>query len=249
MSEVKNEKGMVSNGASSVPLLLDLFCGIGGSSVGYQRAGFDIIGVDHVAQPQYPFPFFRMDALKFGVPEKINGRKVVAVHASPPCQKFVALGKGMGHWKGFDHHPDLLEKTRDMFNELDLTGRGVIWIIENVEGAPMNDAITLCGSMFNLKITRGYLQRHRKFESNLFELTGTPLMVPGPCNHDIAPRAIGVYGNGRGGSGLRERTANAQEARELMGIDWASRNGITQAIPPAYTEYLGKQILGVVNGL
>jgi len=232
------------------PLLLDLFCGIGGSSVGYYRAGFDVVGVDHAPQPQFPFPFFRMDALKFGVPEKINGRKVVAVHASPPCQKFVALGKGMGHWKGFDHHPDLLYQTREMLEE---QAKDVIWVIENVEGAPMFEAITLCGSMFDLRIERGYLQRHRKFESNLFELTGTPLMVPGPCQHDKmvnsegrSLRAIGVYGNGRGGSSLRDRTASAAEARELMGIDWASRNGVTQAIPPAYTHYLGKQLLTVL---
>jgi DNA (cytosine-5)-methyltransferase 1 len=160
----------------------------------------------------------------------------------------------MGHWKGFDHHPDLLSRTRDMFNgerefadRESLTDRGIVWVIENVEGAPMIDAIILCGSMFNLKTERGYLQRHRKFESNLFDISGVPLMVPGPCDHNIAPRAIGVYGNGRGGSGLRERTANAAEARELMGIDWASRNGVTQAIPPAYTEYLGKQVMGVIN--
>ena len=225
---------------SDRPLLLDLYCGIGGSSVGYHRAGFDVVGVDWASQPQYPFPFYRMDALKFGVPSEINGVKVAAVHASPPCQRFVSLGKGMGHWKGFDHHPDKLSQTRDMFVELDLQ---IPWVIENVEGAPMNDAIVLCGSMFDLKIERGYLQRHRKFESNLFELRGVPLMVPGPCRHDIAPRAIGVYGNGRGGSGLRDRTANAAEAKALMGIDWASRDGITQAIPPAYTAYIGKQLL------
>jgi hypothetical protein len=107
----------------------------------------------------------------------------------------------------------------------------------------MNNAITLCGSMFDLKIEEGYLQRHRKFESNVM------LMVPGPCRHKEMVnskgeqiRAMGVYGNGRGGGELKDRTANADQARRLMGIDWAGRAGVAQAVPPVYCEYIGKQL-------
>jgi DNA (cytosine-5)-methyltransferase 1 len=103
----------------------------------------------------------------------------------------------------------------------------------------MRNPIMLCGSMFNLRIERGYLQRHRLFESNIM------LQMPRPCNHE--GQAIGVYGNGRGGGPLRLRTANAAEAKALMGIDWAGRNGITQAVPPAYTEYLGGQLIKRVS--
>lgn len=220
----------------SNPLLLDLFCGIGGSSKGYHDAGFDVVGVDNQSQPDYPFPFFRADALEFldqlrvgGY--KIQGKKIAVVHASPPCQKFVSLGKGT-NFKGFSYKPDELTPTREMLKQLT---DEFVWVIENVPGAPMDKPITLCGSMFDLRIEEGYLQRHRLFESNRM------LMVPGPCNHQ--GQAIGVYGNGRGGGAMRNRTANADQARRLMGIDWGNRAGITQAVPPAYTEYLGKQIL------
>jgi len=210
---------------SDRPLLLDLFCGIGGAATGYHRAGFDVIGVDWKPMSEYPFPIFRADAIEFGVPEYINGMKVDAVHASPPCKRFSTLSKSLG----YDSHTDLLTPTREMLSKLSIP-----WIIENVPGAPMRNPIILCGSMFDLRIERGYLQRHRLFESNVL------LMVPGPCNH--TGQAIGVYGNGQGGGSLKNRTANAAEARALMGIDWAGRNGITQALPPAYTEYLGCQI-------
>jgi len=230
---------------SERPLLVDLYCGIGGAAMGYYRAGFDVIGVDHMAMPEYPFPFFRSEALEFlrriaADDYKIAGRKIAAFHASPPCQKFVSLGKGQ-NWQGFDFKPDALTPTRVRFQD-DLADTDIKWVIENVPGAPMGHAITLCGSMFDLRIAPepdmpkgGYLQRHRKFESNIL------LMVPGPCNHE--GQAIGVYGNGRGGGAMRHRTANADQARRLMGIDWASRTGLTQAIPPAFTEYIGKQLL------
>jgi DNA (cytosine-5)-methyltransferase 1 len=229
---------------SERPLLLDLYCGLGGSSMGYYKAGFDVIGVDNEAQPHFPFGFYRQDALEFLDQLRVRdftlgGRKVQVIHASPPCQRFVALGRGT-HWEGFDALPtDLLAPTRAMLRSLDMP-----YVIENVPGAPMETPITLCGSMFDLKIDAGYLQRHRLFESNI------QLMVPGPCRHKLMTnsageklRAMGVYGNGRGGGELRNRTANADQARALLGIDWGNRAGITQAVPPAYTEYIGKQIM------
>jgi DNA (cytosine-5)-methyltransferase 1 len=189
------------------PLLLDLFCGIGGAGMGYYKAGFDILGVDHRPMLEYPFPFIRMDAMEF-MEQEFQYHDIKAIHASPPCKKFSTLSKSLG----YDSHLDLLTPTREWLQS-DAVGEGVLWIIENVPGAPMRNAVILCGSMFNLRIERGYLQRHRLFESNI------RIVVPGPCNHE--GQAIGVYGNGRGGGALRERTASAQEARDLMGIDWA----------------------------
>src|SRR5215471_9125204 len=224
-----------------MPTLLDLFCGIGGAAVGYERAGFDeIIGVDNVAQPQYPFKFIRSDAITFLNDGGIDEIEFDAVHASPPCKKFSVISKTLG----YRSHTDLLTPTAEWFEDhfgmigamkdyVGARGKGqhVPWIIENVISAPMrNHSIMLCGSMFDLRIERGYLQRHRLFESNI------RLIVPGPCKH--GQQAIGVYGNGRGGGPMRERTANGQEAKDLMGIHWAGRNGVVQAVPPAYTTYL-----------
>ena len=215
--------------------LLDLFSGIGGAGVGYSRAGFKVVGVDKQWMPEYPFPYYRQDALKFMERfledgNTINGEPVDAIHASPPCKKFSTISKSLG----YDSHTDLLTPIREMLVE-----SGLPYIIENVPGAPMRNPIMLCGSMFELRIERGYLQRHRLFESNIM------LQMPRPCRHE--GQAIGVYGNGRGGGPLRMRTANAAEAKALMGIDWAGRNGITQAVPPAYTEYLGKQLANTLQ--
>lgn len=240
---VDRDKGETLGNVVQRPLLLDLFCGIGGAAKGYERAGFDIIGVDWKVMPEYPYPIFRADALDFMrsliyQDFKVIGNRpaVAAIHASPPCRRFSTLSKSLG----YESHTDLLTPIRELLQEAESAygnkrGKKLPWIIENVPGAPMQNPIILCGSMFDLKIERGYLQRHRLFESNV------SLMVPGPCNH--TGQAIGVYGRGRGGGVLKERTANAQEARDLMGIDWAGRDGVTQAIPPAYTKYLGKQLL------
>lgn len=252
------------------PLLIDLFCGVGGAGMGYHRAGFDVIGVDKLPQPEYPFQMFRSDAIEFidsylvdspGWP-RVAGRPIAAIHASPPCKRFSTLSKSLG----YESHTDLLTPAREALYRLDdKLGRGQIpWIIENVPGAPMRSPIVLCGSMFGLQIEAvdesgkpwdgndsfkgAYLQRHRLFESNIL------LMVPGPCNHNNVRnakgeqiRAMGVYGNGRGGGELKFRTANAAQAKALMGIDWAGRIGVTQAVPPAYTEYLGTQLLEVAK--
>lgn len=224
-------------------LLLDLFCGIGGAAMGYSRAGFDIIGVDKLPQPEYPFPMYRADAIEFAQAclleenAMIGPTPVAAIHASPPCKRFSTLSKSLG----YDSHTDLLTPIREILTQVKIP-----WIIENVPGAPMRNPMILCGSMFDLRIEEGYLQRHRLFESNI------RLLVPGPCKHEFMRseygiKAIGVYGNGRGGGELKNRTANADQARRLMGIDWAGRAGIAQAVPPAYTEYLGGQLLAYIN--
>lgn len=219
----------------SRPLLLDLFCGAGGAGMGYHLAGFDVVGVDMKPQPRYPFDFVEMDALDAllnleGFTADAHG--FAAIHASPPCQHFSALNVGMR--MNSKTHPDLIEPTRDL---LRLTG--VPYVIENVPGSPLLNPMRLCGSMFDLRIEEGYLQRHRLFESSV-ELT-----APGPCRHE--GQAIGVYGHGRGGGDLRGRSANADQARRLMEMPWSHRDGCSQAIPPAYTKHIGKQLLEAIR--
>jgi len=212
------------------PLLVDLFCGAGGAAWGYHLAGFRVIGVDINPQPNYPFKFYQYDALKA---LDLDLSHVAAIHASPPCQAHTYLSA----LSNIDH-PDLIPETRDRLSRLDIP-----WVIENVPGAPIRADITLCGSMFGL-----FVRRHRHFESNV-------QLKAGPCEHKAQALAspgfpvyrhgrthispvIGVYGGGRGaGPGEIDRK------REAMGIPWMTGAELAQAIPPAYTEHIGKQVL------
>jgi DNA (cytosine-5)-methyltransferase 1 len=208
--------------------LLDLFCGAGGASMGYHWAGFEIIGVDHKPQPNYPFRFIRADVFEYLDAEQCLGA-FDAIHASPPCQAFTDL-KDMYNAR---LHADLLTPTRAILPSL-----GLPYVIENVEGSPMDATIVLCGSSFGLGAEGARLQRHRLFETNW------PLLAP-PCVHGVAERVIGVYG-GHGRD--RRRTANTQDfstaaRRAAMGIDWMTGAELSQAVPPAYTEFIGHQLL------
>lgn len=199
--------------------------------MGYHRAGFDVVGVDHKPQPHYPFPFILGDALEF-IAE--HGHEYDVIHASPPCQAFVSL-RWMYNAK---QHADLLTPTRDL-----LEGLGQPYVIENVATAPMKNYITLCGTAFGLGTDDAELWRHRRFE-----MDPMPLFVP-PCAHRIKPRVIGVYG-GHGRD--RRRTINTQDfsteqRREAMGIDWMTGAELSQAIPPAYTEWIGRQLLEILH--
>ena len=221
------------------PRLLDLFCGAGGAAMGYHRAGFDVVGVDIKPQPRYPFEFIQADAMTF----PLEG--VDAVHASPPCQAFSAM-KTMPNAKP---HDDLLTPTRAR-----LQAWGGPYAIENVEGAPMQNYITLCGTAFGLGVreANAVLRRHRRFEIR----PAPPLFIP-PCAHG-APRVIGVYGGhgrdrrrirpatvGVGGHSVRDGTQqfSTEERREAMQISWMTGAELSQAIPPAYCEFIGKQLL------
>lgn len=206
--------------------LLDLFCGAGGAAMGYFRAGFtEIVGVDIKPQPHYPFTFIQADALTFPV----NGFH--AIHASPPCQGYSAGRYWVrGHANALEH-PDFIATVRERMN-------GGLWVIENVVGAPLRDPLMLCGSMFAMKIAKGYLRRHRLFETNC------AMPSPPECAH--TGTAVGIYGHGAGGL-YGHRKASASEARELLGIDWMNRDEMNEAIPPAYTEWIGRQLLAAIN--
>lgn len=218
----------------SRPRLLDLFCGAGGAAMGYHRAGFDVVGVDIKPQPRYPFAFIEGDALEYLT---AHGREYAAIHASPPCQGYTTMGNRY-RGKGGPEHARLIATTRDLLAELDLP-----YVIENVEGAAseMHLPVRLHGGMFSLGVFRP-----RLFESNV--TLWTPSKTPRPHN------AIGVYGKLDGRriwtrkDGTEQRAARTLgQASAAMGIQWMEWNELKEAIPPAYTEYLGRQLLAAVN--
>lgn len=219
------------------PRLLDLFCGAGGASTGYHRAGFDVVGVDIKPQPRYPFPFYRADALSF-FREHRAGEGFDAIHASPPCQSNLhglnAVNRELGRTV---NHPDLIAETREL-----LRLSGLPYVIENVVGASLLAPVRICGSCFGLPI-----RRHRLFESNVL------FMVP-DCEHDrerekkywtsvvkngerTRAKVVQVYGNG----------GERHEWGPALGIDWMTPEELTQAIPPAYTEHIGRQLIGHIR--
>lgn len=203
-----------------MPRLLDLFCGAGGAGMGYHRAGFDVTGVDIKPMPRYPFAFIQADALEY-VTE--HGHEYDAIHASPPCQAYSSATKA---WGRESEHADLYGSTRE---SLLVTQRP--WVIENVIGAPYAHGVMLCGSMFGLDV-----QRHRMFETSwLF------LMI-GRCLH--SNRSLTVTGHSPYWWDQGARTqASTAEIERAMGIDWMNRREIVQAIPPAYTEFIGRALM------
>jgi len=244
---------------------LDLFCGAGGAAMGYHRAGFDeIVGVDIKPQPRYPFTFVQADAMTYS----LDGFD--AIHASPPCQAHTSL-KSMWNSK---KHEDLLTPTMARFDD----EATVPWVIENVMGAPMRAAIRLCGSSFGLGTGNAELRRHRYFELGGFVMFAPPCAhysrsfvigvygghgrdrrrtvgVYGDGNgrdyrkHPVRPNTVGVWGSA-GGRSVRDGTQqfSTDERREAMGIDWMTGDELSQAIPPAYTEYIGRELLRHLEG-
>lgn len=219
----------------SRPVLLDLFCGAGGAAVGYHRAGSDIVGVDIAPQPNYPFEFHLADALLYAM---VHAAEFDAVHASPPCHAHSALNNV--NRIAYDT-ADLLAQTREI-----LGGLGIPYVIENVPGAPMRDPVTLCGSEFGLSTVMEpygevWLRRHRLFESNFPLTRNAACSCRGKWN-------VGVYGHGAGGSGQRVRGPGlAKASREVMGIDWMTRDELDESIPPAYTQHVGQQLLAYLE--
>lgn len=209
------------------PLALDLFCCAGGAAMGLHRAGFDVIGLDIMPRKRYPFRFVQGNALR----PPFNLKMFDFIWASPPCQAHTSL-KTMHNAKD---HDDLIPDTRAM-----LKASGVRYVIENVVGATLHSPILLCGTMFGLGIETAELRRHRIFE------TGPDYWsIPHPpCRH--RKRTIGVYG---GGHGSLHRHVKGQpcftveQKRAAMGMPWASVDELSQAIPPAYAEAIGRAAL------
>lgn len=229
--------------------LLDLFCGAGGAAMGYHRSGFDeIVGVDIAPQKNYPFEFVQGDALEF---VDVHGHEFNAIHASPPCQGY-SVTRHLPWLKGKEY-PLLIDDTREL-----LQASGKPWIVENVMGAKL-DANWLCGMMFDLPFFR-----HRYFETNW--LWFAPIHPPheewiripgGKDSLAVCQRRRVTIRNGRMlGSRARDivhsgissasgigHAAGVALVREAMQIDWMTRDELTQAIPPAYTQYVGEQLM------
>lgn len=200
--------------------------------MGYHRAGFEVVGVDIKPQKNFPFEFHQADALTY----PLGGFDVI--HASPPCQRYARIGCVHGVRQ---NHPDLLGATRVRLEE-----SGVPWVIENVPDSKLENAFVLCGSMFGLGAIGALdgiyrqLRRHRLFQSNIFILTPS-------CNHQGEP--IGVYGRGGPQRATRNRgyMGGTRERKDAMGIDWMNTQELSQAIPPAYTEYIGQQLIKAIK--
>jgi len=214
------------NRASPQVRLLDLFCGAGGAAVGYHRAGFDeIVGVDIMPQPNYPFEFIQADLT---TDDPVDPEFFDLIHASPPCQAFSTATRQP------DTHPDLIATTRAM-----LTEYGMPYVIENVVGAPLRGYLMLCGSMFGLQV-----QRHRYFEIS----PDMALWSPGGCVHEWKEgRPWTVSGDMKGTIDDRfDHSFKPSLVRipGLMGLPegWSAYE-YAQSIPPAYTEWIGQQFL------
>lgn len=224
--------------AGGRPLLLDLFSGAGGAARGYKLAGFYVVGIDNRPQPRYAGDEYQQaDALTF----PLDGFD--AIHASPPCQGYSRLRHLP--WLKDRQWPLLIESVRERLEEV-----GIPWVIENVTNAPLS-GIFLCGLMFGLPV-----YRHRLFESSEF------LMALGHPRHEV------VIGHGRMVSDRRKGTLNAGSSRgawgnqtivtvaggqyrkadgeRALGVDWMTKAELNDAIPPAYTSWIGSQLLRAI---
>ena len=205
--------------ANQKPRLLDLFCGAGGCAMGYHRAGFEVVGVDINPQPHYPFEFHQADALTY----PLEGFD--AIHASPPCQGY----SRMRHlpWLQEKQYPLLIGVMWDT-----LTANGAPWVIENVEDAPMPYSVTLCGQSFGLP-----LYRHRRF--------GTSHLIFAPPH--LRHRKVITPGRLLKDRGRVSTWERATGLPAVMGCPWMTQHEVSQAIPPAYTEWIGRQLLAILQ--
>jgi DNA (cytosine-5)-methyltransferase 1 len=218
--------------------ILDLFCGAGGAAMGYHQAlpSAQIVGIDNQAQPNYPFEFIQADALT----PPVDLSSFDLIHASPPCQAYSIAGRAFPVLRD-GRYPDLIPAVRNLIGHLP-------HVIENVPGAPLIEPAILCGSMFGLSAYDPdmgrvmHLRRHR-----LFEMSFPILTPPDTCALHRGSIA-GVYG---GGGNDRKRTLRdgrtqrggytpkADVRRALMGMAWVTMKEVNEAIPPAYTRFIG----------
>lgn len=206
--------------------LLDLFCCEGGAGTGYARAGFEVVGVDIAAKPRNPHPVIVADAVEYC---REHGREFDAIHASPPCQSY---SKALRHMA--TPQPMLIDAIREA-----MTASGRPWIIENVVGAPLANAsdlfgrhgVELCGTMFGLRI-----QRHRLFE--------TSFRLPAPPRCDHSELAMNPH-NQKGRDAIYAEFGRGDPEikwQRHMGVEWMSRHGAREAVPPCFTEWIGREL-------
>lgn len=221
------------------PVMFDLFIGAGGAGQGYRQAGFNVVGFDIEEHPNYPGMFVKADALEILETLRSTGEwnsiRPDAIHASPPCQ-----GYARGGLREKSKFPRLIEPVRELLDDI-----GLPYVIENVDGAlrEMKDPVMLCGSRFDLKV-----RRHRLFEANFH------VHQPG-CFHKQQGTPIGVYGQHPdskqfmrpNGKSLGLRASTLEEGQAAMGNDWMDWRDLTEAIPPAYTQYVGEYLMKEVN--
>lgn len=197
--------------------------------MGYSRAGFDVVGVDIKPQPRYPFQFVQADALHF---VRSFGAGFDVIHASPPCQRYSMANNIHGN----PNHPDLVAPTRDA---LLLSGRS--YVIENVPGAPLGPSVCVCGLALGLGV-----KRHRWFESGhvLFgtQCAGHQGDWVSVFGHTVLERSPQIGRTAKGGPIFRRKHLGTERGRDAMGISWMTREELSEAIPPAYTEYIGRQL-------
>jgi DNA (cytosine-5)-methyltransferase 1 len=210
--------------------LLDLFCGAGGAGMGYHRAGFEVVGVDIAPQPRYPFEFHQADALEYLAE---HGREFDVIHASPPCQRYSAITHAK---RKEENHPDLVPPTRNL-----LIMNGKPYVIENVPRSPLVNPLVLCGTMFGLHVIR-----HRLFECD------PAIYFSATCQCKNKHTQIGGKHGFLGGTYQDKMsgyvtvigaTYSLSVGSWAMGIDWMTRKELSQAIPPAYTEFIGNRIM------
>jgi DNA (cytosine-5)-methyltransferase 1 len=232
-------------------LLLDAYSGAGGAGYGYWKAGFDVIGIDHVPQPGYPFAFLQADALEV-LARLLAGQEipystrdggtgfftladVAVIHASPPCQFATVYRNNKAHVK--QDHPNLIPPTRRL-----LRACGLPYVIENVYGARahLEDPVMYCGTSFGIEV-----RRHRLFES--------PVTLPRvPCDHGRFTQrkypGSSNRPNGRTVCNIGEYRVPLTVQQAAIGIDWMTLKEIAQAIPPAMTEFIGMFLMSEILG-
>jgi len=212
--------------------LLDLFCGCGGSAKGYQRAGFYVVGIDNRPMPRYcGDEFHQGDALEYLA---VHGREFDVIHCSPPCQGY-SITQNMP-WVG--EYPKLIGPLRELLLTI-----GKPYVIENVPGAPLHNPVILCGLMFGMRIIR-----HRLFETLPFMLG--PYHQPHPAGIKTNSfRAYSSFENGATHIAIAGHNFRRTDAVLALNgdCDWMTREELAEAIPPAYTEFIGRRLMEAIT--